>query len=401
MLFWIIVKLCLKSLWANKLRSFLAMLGIIIGVAAVIAMLAIGNGARKQVLSRISAMGTNLLVITPGHTGSRGVTSGHAENLMLSDAEAICEVPGVLRIAPAASGSFQAKYANKNQPLRIVGTSATYLPIRDFVIEKGRAFTEMEVELMARVAILGPATVEKLFGLNDPLGEMIKVKGVNFTVIGVTKAKGDQGFFNPDDQALVPYTTAMKQLLGVDHLGEIDVQVVEGGDLTEVQQSITTLLRKRHRLEEGTDDDFFVRNQADFIQMATQFTQTFTYLLGGIASVSLLVGGIGIMNIMLVTVTERTREIGVRKAIGARERSILLQFLIETLIISGLGGALGVGLGFGASKVIGAVTPFTVSVEASSVFLALSFSGAVGVFFGWYPARRAALLSPVDALRYE
>jgi putative ABC transport system permease protein len=307
----------------------------------------------------------------------------------------------VFRLAPGASGSFQAKYANKNQPLRIVGTSATYLPIRDFVIEKGRAFTEMEVELMARVAILGPATVEKLFGLNDPLGEMIKVRGVNFTVIGVTKAKGDQGFFNPDDQALVPYTTAMKQLLGVDHLGEIDVQVVEGGDLTEVQQSITTLLRKRHRLEEGTDDDFFVRNQADFIQMATQFTQTFTYLLGGIASVSLLVGGIGIMNIMLVTVTERTREIGVRKAIGARERSILLQFLIETLIISGLGGALGVGLGFGASKVIGAVTPFTVSVEASSVFLALSFSGAVGVFFGWYPARRAALLSPVDALRYE
>ncbi|MDM8006553.1 MAG: ABC transporter permease [Phycisphaerae bacterium] len=401
MLFWIIVKLCLKSLWANKLRSFLAMLGIIIGVAAVIAMLAIGNGAREQVLSRISAMGTNLLVITPGHTGSRGVTSGHAETLVLSDAEAICELPGVLRVAPAVSGTQQVKYANQNQPVRVVGTSATYLPIRDFVVEKGHAFTELEAELMARVAILGPATVEKLFGPNDPLGEMIKIKGVNFTVIGVTKGKGDQGWFNPDDTAIVPYTTAMKQLLGVDCLGEIDVQVVEGGDLTAVQESITKLLRKRHRLEEGTDDDFYVRNQADYIQMATQFSQTFTYLLGGIASVSLLVGGIGIMNIMLVTVTERTREIGVRKAIGARERSILLQFLIETLIISGLGGALGVGLGLAASKVIGAVTPFAVSVQLSSIFLALSFSGAVGVFFGWYPARRAALLNPVDALRYE
>jgi putative ABC transport system permease protein len=401
MLFWIVVKLCLKSLWANKLRSFLAMLGVIIGVAAVIAMLAIGNGARNQVLSRISAMGTNLLVITPGHTSARGVTSGHAENLMLTDADAICDVVGVLRVAPAASGTFQVKCANRNQPVRVVGTSATYLPIRDFQVEKGRAFTEMEVDMMARVAILGPATTERLFGFNDPVDQTIKIKGVNFTVIGVTKSKGDQGWFNPDDQAIIPYTTAMKRLLGVDHLGEIDVQVVDGGNLNTVQDSITSLLRKRHRLEEPTEDDFNVRNQAEYVQMATEFTQTFTYLLGGIASVSLLVGGIGIMNIMLVTVTERTREIGVRKAIGARERSILLQFLIETLIISGLGGTLGTLLGIGASRAIGAFTPFMVSVEPSSILLALSFSGAVGVFFGWYPARRAALLNPVDALRYE
>ena len=401
MLFWIIVKLCLKSLWSNKLRSFLAMLGVIIGVGAVIAMLAIGNGARQQVLARISAMGTNLLVITPGHSGARGVTSGHAENLMPSDLQAIRDVTGVFRVALVAAGTLQVKYANKNQPVRVVGTCSAYLPIRDFTLDKGRTFTEMETDMMARVAILGPTTVERLFGPNDPLGEVIKIKGINFTVIGVTKAKGDAGYYNPDDQALIPYTTAMQQLFGVDHLGEIDVQVVEGGDLSGVQSSITALLRKRHRLEEGIEDDFFVRNQAESIQMATQFTQTFTYLLGGIASVSLLVGGIGIMNIMLVTVTERTREIGVRKAIGARERSILLQFLIETMIISGLGGAFGTALGLGASRVIGAFTPFVVAVEPSSILLALSFSVAVGIFFGWYPARRAAILNPVDALRYE
>jgi putative ABC transport system permease protein len=401
MLFLIIVKLCLKSLWANKLRSFLAMLGVIIGVGAVIAMLAIGNGAREQLLARIAAMGTNLLVITPGHTQARGVTTGHAENLMAGDANAICDIPGVLRVALGTSRDAQAKFANKNQPVRVVGTAKTYMPIRDVKIEKGRVFTEMETDMMARVAIIGPTTAEKLFGANDPLEQVIKIKGVNFTVIGVTVAKGDQGWFNPDDQAIVPYTTAMKQLFGVDHLGEIDVQVSEGFDLTEVQTAITTLLRKRHRLEPTAEDDFNVRNQAESIQMATEFTQTFTYLLGGIASVSLLVGGIGIMNIMLVTVTERTREIGVRKAIGAKERSILLQFLIETLIISCLGGALGVAAGVGSSRLIGAFTPFAVSVQASSIVLSLQFSICVGVFFGWYPARRAAFLNPVDALRYE
>lgn len=401
MLFWIIIKLCLKSLWANKLRSFLAMLGVIIGVGAVIAMLAIGHGARKQVLERISKMGTNLLVITPGHTGARGVTSGHAETLMPSDGHAILELPGVRRIALVAAGTLQVKYANQNQPARVVGTTSTYPSIRDFKIARGRIFTEMETDMMARLVILGPTTAEKLFGLNDPLGEVVKIKGINFTVIGITEAKGDAGYYNPDDQAMIPYTTAMKQLFGVDHIGELDVQVVEDGDLKVVQDSITTLLRKRHRIQPDADEDFFVRNQAESIQMATEFTETFTYLLGGIASVSLLVGGIGIMNIMLVTVTERTREIGVRKAIGARERSILLQFLIETMIISGLGGGFGTAVGIGASRVIGAFTPFAVSVELDSILLALLFSGAVGVFFGWYPARRASALNPVDALRYE
>ncbi len=401
MLLWTIIKLCLKSLWANRLRSFLAMLGVIIGVAAVIAMLSIGNGARRQVLTRISAMGTNLLVVTPGQSGARGVMSGNKETLTLGDAQALLGIKGVRRLAPVVNGSAQAKYASRNQPLRVTGTVDVYLPIRDFTIASGRVFSEAEVEARARVAVLGPTTVESLFGRDDPINQVIKIKGINFTVIGVTKAKGDQGFFNPDDQALVPYTTAMKQLFGLDHLGEIDVQAEDGADLSTVQSGIGSLLRTRHRLASGADDDFNVRNQADFIQMAGQFAQTFTYLLGGVASVSLLVGGIGIMNIMLVTVTERTREIGIRKAIGARQRSILLQFLIETLIISGLGGALGTALGLSTSRIIGAFTPFAVSVEASSIFLALSFSGGVGVFFGWYPAQRAASLHPVDALRYE
>ena len=377
------------------------MLGVIIGVAAVIAMLSIGNGARRQVLTRISAMGTNLLVVTPGQSGARGVMSGNKETLTLGDAQALLGIKGVRRLAPVVNGSAQAKYASRNQPLRVTGTVDIYLPIRDFTIASGRVFSEAEVEARARVAVLGPTTVESLFGRDDPINQVIKIKGINFTVIGVTKAKGDQGFFNPDDQALVPYTTAMKQLFGLDHLGEIDVQAEDGADLSTVQSGIGSLLRTRHRLASGADDDFNVRNQADFIQMAGQFAQTFTYLLGGVASVSLLVGGIGIMNIMLVTVTERTREIGIRKAIGARQRSILLQFLIETLIISGLGGALGTALGLSTSRIIGAFTPFAVSVEASSIFLALSFSGGVGVFFGWYPAQRAASLHPVDALRYE
>jgi putative ABC transport system permease protein len=396
------IKVCLRSLWANKMRSFLAMLGIIIGVAAVIAMLAIGNGAKVQMLSRLSAMGTNLLVVTPGQSGSGGVMSGSAQSLTLADAQAICTVAGVRRLAPLVNGMGQIKYTNKNQPVRVVGTTATYLPIRDFAIDKGRTFTESEVDVMAHVAVLGPTAVEQLFGRNDPLDQVIKINGVNFTVVGVTKSKGDQGWFNPDNQAIVPCTTAMKQLFGLDHLGEIDVQAVDNGDLTDVQTSIKSLLRKRHRLlETDQADDFNVRNQAEFIQMAAQFTQTFTYLLGGTGSISLLVGGIGIMNIMLVTVTERTREIGVRKAIGATEASILRQFLLESVIISGFGGLVGAVLGTGAALLLPKLTSFTTAVELPAVLVALLFAAAVGVFFGWYPARRAAQLDPVEALRYE
>ncbi|MGA2266503.1 MAG: ABC transporter permease [Phycisphaerae bacterium] len=393
------IKVGIRSLWANKMRSFLAMLGIIIGVAAVIAMLAMGAGAKKTVMARIDAMGTNLLAVRPGQTGMRGVASGTSQKLTLEDAEAIlADTKGVQRLAPAVTGSVQAKYMNHNSRTSVVGSSVTYLPIRDFTVEKGKAFTETQVEQTARVAILGPVTVDNLFGLNDPLGETVKLNGINFTVIGVLKAKG----FDFDDQIIVPYTTAMKQLFGLDYLREIDIQAEEGQNLTEVQDAMTVVLRKRHKLLGNAPDDFNVRNQADMIQAAQDVIRTFTILLGGIASISLLVGGIGIMNIMLVSVTERTREIGIRKAIGAKERTILLQFLMEAVITTGLGGLLGVVAGAGAAKVIAKMSPnFATEIEPFSIILSLSFSAFVGIFFGFYPAWRAARLDPVEALRYE
>ena len=407
MLFWTIVKVGLKSLLANPLRSFLAMLGIIIGVAAVIAMLAMAAGTQKQIMKNISSFGTNLLMIWPGQSGSHGVMSGQVQNLTVADAEAILEeVPSIVRISPVVSGRrVQVKYGNRNTNCNAPGVAPTWLDIRSFEIEKGRVFTENEVEIMARVAVLGPTTVENLFGGSDPLGETVKIKGINFRVIGVTKSKGP-GWGNPDDQVIIPYTTAMKQLLGLDHLTEINIQAADGADLREVQDQVARVLRKRHNLLPEAPDDFNVRNQADAVEMAGKVSQIMRVLLGGIASISLLVGGIGIMNIMLVTVTERTREIGIRKAVGAKERSIMTQFLIESVIISGLGGLLGVAGGIGGAAAIESLTknsdaPFVTVVEASSIFLALGFSGVVGIFFGWYPALRASRLDPVEALRYE
>jgi len=402
MLFWTIVKVGLKSLLANKLRSLLAMLGIIIGVGAVIAMLAMGAGAKGQIMARISAMGTNLLIVRPGQAGSRGVMSGTTQNLTLADAQAlVSDAPGIARVAPTVSGSAQVKYLNRNNRTNVVGTSSTYLPIRNFEVEHGRSLTEQEVEGMARSALLGPTTAETLFEAENPLGKTVKINGINFKVAGVLKSRGDQGWFNPDDQVIVPYTTAMNQLFGLDYLREIDVQATDDADLKEVQKAITTVLRKRHRLQEGTEDDFHVRNQADILETANEVSQTFTVLLAGIASISLLVGGIGIMNIMLVTVTERTREIGVRMAIGAKRKNIRMQFLLESLIISGIGGLIGVAAGFAAAMGVSRLTQFSTAVEMKSVLLSLAFSAAVGVFFGYYPARRAAMLDPIEALRYE
>ena len=402
MLFWTIIKVALKSLFINKLRTFLAMLGIIIGVGAVISMLALGAGAQKKVMERIASMGTNLLLVHPGQRGFRGVMSDTSQRLKLADAKAILEqVPDVYQVAPVVRGNSQLKYFNKNIRGSVIGSSITYFPVRNFEIDKGRAFTEGEVMRMARVAVIGPAAAENLFEETSPVGETIKIKGINFRIVGITKAKGSLGRHNPDDQVIVPYTTAMKQLFGLDYLHEISIQATDNANLEKIQKATMTLLRKRHRLVEGMPDDSHIHNQAEIVETASEVSRTFTVLLGSIAGISLLVGGIGIMNIMFVTVTERTREIGVRKAIGAKNRDILLQFLIEAVVLTSLGGIIGVALGIGAGYMIAKWTQFLTVAKISSILFALSFSAAVGIFFGYYPARRAAMLDPIKALRYE
>jgi len=378
------------------------MLGIIIGVAAVISMLAIGAGAQKSILSRLSSLGTNLLIVRPGSSGSHGVSSGTQQTLKLSDAEALLnQVSGINMLSPVVGGSAQAKYLNKNNRVSVNGVDVTWMSVRDFSIDVGRCFSSAEVESMGRVAVIGPVTAQTLFEGEDPREQTIKLNGINFRVVGVLKSKGDQGWFNPDDQVLVPYTTAMSILFGVDYLREIDIEANDGVDLTAVQTSVSEILRKRHRIADDADNDFEVMNQAEMISTVTSVSDIFSLLLGGIAGISLLVGGIGIMNIMLVTVTERTREIGIRKAIGAKRGSVMMQFLIESVVLSGLGGFFGVALGAGLSLLVSKFTQFPSVITMNSVILALSFSFAVGVFFGWYPARRAAGLDPIEALRYE
>jgi putative ABC transport system permease protein len=403
MLFWMIVKVAFKSLRANKLRSALAMLGIIIGVAAVIAMLAIGTGAKQQVLDRLSAMGTNLLFIRPSPRGTSGVISGTQLNLTEDDARAILEkVDHVHAVSPGVGRNFQVKFLNQNTNTQVQGTTPTYLAIRDFQIDSGKMFTDFDVEHWNRVAVLGSVTASNLFGFSDPVGQTIKINGINFQVVGVLQSKGDQGWSNPDDQVIVPYTVDMHILMGVDYLREIDVQCDQGSDLDAVQSDIYSLMRQRHRIQIGAPDDIMIMNQGEFIAAFSAAATTFTILLATVGGISLLVGGIGIMNIMLVTVTERTREIGIRKAIGAREFDILSQFLIEAMLMSAVGGVTGVGLGIGTAWLVGHLIPeFPTIVRLYSIVMALAFSAAVGIFFGFYPATRAAKLDPIEALRYE
>ncbi len=405
MLFWMIVKVAFKSLLANKMRTVLAMLGIIIGVAAVISMLAIGSGAQQFVLGRITAMGANLLIVRPGQRGSGGVMSGTQQNLTLEDAQAIVKVPGVHAVAPTVSGMAQIKYLSQNTRSNVLGTAVTYLPMRNFEVERGKMFSDDEGEHGARVCVIGPVTATNLFGVSDPLGQNIKIStpatAITFRVVGVLKSKGDQGWFNPDDQVIVPFGIAMHELLGRTNVGEIDIDANPGTNLTSLQDDIMQELRKRHKIQPGFPDDVQIQNQAEIQSTVGDSIMAFNLLLGSVAGISLLVGGIGIMNIMLVTVTERTREIGIRKAIGARNFDILSQFLIEAVLMSGLGGMAGVGVGIAVAALVKKYSRFPSVVELYSILLALGFSAAVGIFFGFYPATRAAKLDPIEALRYE
>lgn len=401
MLFWIILKVALSSLWANKLRSFLSILGIIIGVASVISMLAISAGVRKEIMGTLTSMGTNVLWIFPGAISKNGIRSGSRQSLKITDARAILdEISGVDAVAPSVMGYAQVKYFNENANANINGMAASYLKIHTIEIAKGRNFTSVETARSACVAILGGKLAETLFGKINPVGKDIRIGTINFHVIGVLKVKGKMGY-NPDNWVCIPYTTAMKRIFGQDYVNGIDVQIAANVNMDKVKDDISALLRRRHNIHSVEEEDFSIQTMVDMINKASDAMGTFTILMGCIGSISLLVGGIGIMNIMLVTVTERTQEIGIRKAIGARYWDILSQFLIESILISLLGGILGISLGYGISSLIANFTKLIPIMQIHTVLLSFVVSGTVGVIFGFLPARRAARLDPIDALRHE
>jgi putative ABC transport system permease protein len=404
-MFWESIIIALDGLKANKLRSLLTMLGIIIGVGAVIATVSVGMGVRDKVQNSIAGLGSNLLIVMPGATSPSGVrlAAGSSTTLTNKDAQAIArEIPGVSLVAPTVSKQYQIVFGNKNWTTSIQGTTPEFLGVRNFNVESGGFFSTPDVETRARVAVLGKTVADNLFGDISPVGQTIRVNNAPFRVIGVLEGKGQSaGGMDQDDTVLIPLTTAQERIIGITYLHNISVQAIDGEAINQVQDDITELLRTRHRLPVNVPDNFTVRNLAAVMATAAETTGTITLLLGNIAAISLLVGGIGIMNIMLVSVTERTREIGIRKALGATYRTILLQFLIEAVVIGVTGGMLGIGLGMGAAYVISMLAGWNTVISITAIVLAFGFSVMIGLVFGIYPARKAALMDPIEALRYE
>ncbi|MEK6528175.1 MAG: ABC transporter permease [Nitrospirota bacterium] len=401
-------KISFRALRVNKMRSALTMLGVIIGVGAVIAMLAVGTGASKQIEQQISSMGSNLLMVVPGATSAGGVRmgAGTQSTLTTGDADAIFkECPAVSDVAPVLSGAAQIVYGNQNWSTGVTGTTPGMLIVRDWKLSAGRAFTETDVKSAAKVCLLGQTVVDNLFGGLDPVGQIVRIKKIPFTVIGILDAKGqDPGGHDQDDAIYVPLTTAQKKLFGTTIPGMVRMIMVKAKDteaLASAESQITELLRQRHRISPKQENDFTVRNLTQMMQAAEQSANVMGILLGAIASVSLIVGGIGIMNIMLVSVTERTREIGIRMAVGAQTWDIRFQFIIEAVTLSLIGGMAGIAAGIATSQILAMTAGWPVTVSPLSVILAFSFSGIVGIFFGFYPAYKASLLNPIDALRYE
>jgi len=394
-----------RALRRNKMRSVLTALGIIIGVAAVIAMVGIGNGAKAQVEAQIASLGQNVIPISSGSTTSSGIRTGWggAGTLKVEDAEAIRrEVPGVIAVSEEVMSTTQVAAGNQNWFTRILGESADYFDLRQWPLADGAPFTPQDVRSANKVCVIGRTTATQIYGNDDPVGQILRIKNVPFIVTGVLTSKGlsVQGT-DQDDVVVMPYTSAMKRVVGGTTLRNINVQVASPGDLNPAQQQIIGLLRQRHNIRTGRDDDFTVRTQQEIADAATATTAVMTILLGSIAGVSLVVGGIGIMNIMLVSVTERTREIGTRMAVGAHGRDILMQFLIEAVSLSSVGGMIGIIFGIGASKILSSYAHWPTLISVSSIAVAFLFSAAVGIFFGFYPAREAARLDPIEALRYE
>ena len=395
-------KMALRSLIANTMRTFLTALGMIIGVASVISMISIGEGARQQTLSTIEKFGTNIITIKPGRKKNRHVSSDTVKTLKLSDAKAIEKnIKLITGVAAQVYRSAQLKYGSRNTNTTVRGTGEKYLQLSNFTIKRGRYFNQEEVRSVRKVTVIGSTVVKNLFGDVNAIGKEIKVDGNNYLVIGSTEQKGALSWFDPDDQIFIPVTTAQKRLFGIRYIQSIDVQAKEMEDLEVIKKDIDSLLRIRHGIHTDEDSDFHVQNSSQWLNSWGDAAKTFTYLLGGIAAISLLVGGIGIMNIMLVSITERTKEIGIRIAVGAKKSEIMEQFLIESVLISFTGGGLGILLGIIISRTVSKIGGWDTIISTQSIMLAFGFSVGIGIFFGFYPARKAANLNPIDALRYE
>ena len=398
------LSVALQSIRANLLRATLTMLGIIIGVAAVITMVALGTGAQRAIEEQIDAMGARLITVFGGQSRSRGVASNTRAGLTTTDAEALARDGTVLSaVVPEIRGNQQVKFGNANINVTVNGTTPNYGPVRQYFIEHGEMFTEGDDEARKRVAVLGFAVPEMLDANAASMnGQRVHIKGVPFEIIGVLAEKGSTGSFsNPDEQILIPIKTAQYRVFGTERLGSITVEIAEGVPLDQGMVDIERILRREHKIAPGRDNDFRLFDFTSILATRQEATQVFTYLLASIAAVSLLVGGIGIMNIMLVSVTERTKEIGLRKAMGATKRNIMLQFLVEALALCLLGGILGIALGAGSSMALAYFAQWNTQVSLPAIGLAFAFSAGVGLFFGLWPARRASRLDPIESLRYE
>jgi len=400
-----ILRIAFDALLRNKMRSLLTMLGIIIGVGAVIAMVAIGQGAQVSVEAQISTLGTNILMVFPGTSSRGGVMTGAGSGTTLTedDQQAVKEqCPAVAYVSPQVRMGAQVVYGNVNWGTAIQGGTSDFFAIRDWRLDSGDFFTDQDVRAATKVCLLGKTVGDQLFGSADPISQTIRIRSIPFRVIGILKAKGQNAMGqDQDDIIIIPYTTLQKRVMGHTHTWGFIVSAVSKAQIPLAQQQMTELLRMRHKLSPMDDNDFTIRTQTEIAEAQSATTRIMTTLLASIASVSLIVGGIGIMNIMLVSVTERTREIGVRMSIGARKRDILTQFLMEAVVMSVLGGIIGIGLGVSGSSLVSKIAGWPTFITANSILLAVVFSMAVGVFFGYYPARKASLLHPIDALRYE
>jgi putative ABC transport system permease protein len=395
----------LGALRANKGRSILTTLGIIIGVAAVIAIVALGEGASASVSNQLAGLGTNLLTITPGSTRSGGASAGAGSSTTLTAADATAiaqDVPGLTGVSPVVSGNAQIIAGNQNWSTRVQGVTPSYLTINDWTVAQGSAFTDQDNTNSNNVAILGQTVASNLFpNGQSPIGQLVRIRNVPFMVIGVLQSKGSNGFQDQDDVIFIPFRTGQVRLFGSNNINQVVVQVADASQISSVTSDMESLLRTRHQLQNNLADDFSIRNNADVVSRVSSVANTMTMLLGGVAAVSLVVGGIGIMNIMLVSVTERTREIGIRLAIGAQPRDVLFQFLVEAVVLSLLGGVVGILIGSGVALMLPIVAGWATVVPWNAIVLAFGVSAAIGMFFGIYPARKASQLDPIVALRYE